>query len=370
MTDPYTHNELSKDEQEVLDKIRPNRILIPVVIGVATIVYLLWRQFDPVAFKAVDWDFHALFWITVACVLLVVRHLAYAARLKVLSDGEFSWWKSIELIFIWEFSSAVSPTSLGGSIVAFFMLAQERLSAARTATIVIYTIILDTIFFMVGMPLLYWIYGAEVIRPDITSFFDSGGWGWTVLTLTISMGLYGGFFFYGMFVDPQRLKQLLLWLTSLKWLKRWRHGAEQLGDELVLASRDITGRKGLWHFKLFSFSATAWICRFLILNALIIAFIPSTSLSPWMQGLLYGRSEYMFMIMAFSPTPGSAGLAEIVFEGFLSDFVPAGLAIILAFVWRLLTYYVYLIVGVVVIPNWIRKVLNRKKAGNRSSSVA
>ena len=75
------------------------------------------------------------------------------------------------------------------------------------------------------------------------------------------------------------------------------------------------------------------------------------------------------MIMAFSPTPGSAGLAEIVFGGFLSDYVPENIAMIIAYVWRLITYYAYLVVGVLVIPNWIGKVMNRRLAKRRSQSL-
>ena len=42
-----------------------------------------------------------------------------------MTDNEFSWPKSMELIVLWEFASAVSPTSIGGSGVALFLLAQE-----------------------------------------------------------------------------------------------------------------------------------------------------------------------------------------------------------------------------------------------------
>ena len=184
------------------------------------------------------------------------------------------------------------------------------------------------------------------------------------------MSLYGAFFYYGLFIDPSKLRSLLVRITNLKWLRRWKDNAVKLGDELVLASKDIKGRGFTWHVTLFTHTATAWICRFLILNAIIIAFIPSTSLSPWVQGLLYGRSEYMFMIMAFSPTPGSAGLAEVVFGGFLSDFVPVGLAILLAFIWRLITYYTYLFAGVMIIPNWIAKVMLRRRQARASQTVS
>jgi uncharacterized membrane protein YbhN (UPF0104 family) len=211
------------------------------------------------------------------------------------------------------------------------------------------------------MPLLYLIYGPLIIRPEAGTFLESGGWGMTVFLLTIAMGFYGGFFYYGIFHNPMRLKQLLFWMTGWKWSNKWRRSAVQLGDEIILSSKDIKGKNMAFHLSMIIYTATAWSCRFLILNVLIIAFIPTTSLSMWVQGLLYGRSEYMFMIMAFSPTPGSTGLAEVVFGGFLSDFVPENIAMVLAFVWRIVTYYTYLIIGVLVIPNWIGNVLNRRR---------
>ena len=164
-----------------------------------------------------------------------------------------------------------------------------------------------------------------------------------------------------MFWDPRRLKQLLMWITNRKWLRRWRDDADQLGDEIILASREVKGKGFFFHLMGYLTTASAWSSRFLIINAIIIAFIPTTPLELWDQALLYGRSGYMFLIMAFSPTPGSSGLAEVVFGGFLSDFVPIGLALLLAFVWRSLTYYPYLFAGVIVIPNWIRKILNRRR---------
>jgi hypothetical protein len=33
----------------------------------------------------------------------------------------------------------------------------------------------------------------------------------------------------------------------------------------------------------------------------------------------------------------------------------------MAVFWRFFTYYVYLLVGMVVVPNWVRKLINRNK---------
>jgi uncharacterized protein (TIRG00374 family) len=122
---------------------------------------------------------------------------------------------------------------------------------------------------------------------------------------------------------------------------------------------------------LFTFLATAvaWSCRFLILNALVLAFVEDASYGLVDQLLLYARSGTMFMIMAFSPTPGGSGFAEIVFGGFLSDFIPIGIAPIMASLWRLLTYYFYIFTGLVIIPNWVRKVIARKVAARRASAM-
>jgi uncharacterized membrane protein YbhN (UPF0104 family) len=72
--------------------------------------------------------------------------------------------------------------------------------------------------------------------------------------------------------------------------------------------------------------------------------------------LLFAKQLVMWIMMLVSPTPGGSGFSEYVFSEYLNDFMPqvAGLAILTAFVWRLFTYYPYLIVGVIIGPKWIR----------------
>lgn len=360
MREKEIKKELTKEEQQVLNSIRPSRIVIPIVIGILAILLLAYRQFDMETLNSISWTGHIYFWIGISVFFLLFRHFILALRLKRISGNHFSLAKSIELIFIWEFSSAVSPTSLGGSIVAFFMLAQERLSAARTATIVIYTIIIDSAFFVFIIPFSILVFGGLAVRPNAESLMDTSGWGATLIGLTLAMGLYGTFFLYGMFVDPRKLKWLLIKMASTRWTRRWRERAFQIGDELILASRDIGGKSWIWHVEMCLYTLLIWFARFMILNVLIIAFVPDTGLGFMNQFMLWTRSVSLYMIMAFSPTPGASGLAELMFDGFLSDFIPLGIGIMIALVWRIITYYTYLVGGIFVIPNWIRKVLNRR----------
>jgi len=349
-----------KEHEDVLRSIRISRIIPPIIIGLLVVAYLLWNSFDAEAFSAIEWSSRMIFWFMLALVLLLVRHLAYAARIRLLSMNTFNWKKAIELIFIWEFSSSVSPTSVGGSAVALFVLSQEKISAARVSAIVLYSVVVDTLFFIFAIPLLYMIFGSQIIRPDIVQLSDLGAWGLTFMLTYIFIVAYGCFFFYGLVINPVLLKKVVVSLTYIPFLRRWRTRAVKFGDDLIIASKEILKNTFSFHIKAFLFTVIAWSCRFLLLSCIIIAFT-NISTDFWSQFALYGRLQTMYVIMQFSPTPGGAGFAEFVFEGFLSDYVPAGIALVVAFVWRLISYYFYLFAGAVVVPNWLRNVLNERK---------
>ena len=60
-------------------------------------------------------------------------------------------------------------------------------------------------------------------------------------------------------------------------------------------------------------------------------------------------------MMLLMPSPGGSGFAEFIFNEFLGEFIPyAGFAIAIAFLWRLATYYPYLILGAIILPRWIQ----------------
>ena len=60
--------------------------------------------------------------------------------------------------------------------------------------------------------------------------------------------------------------------------------------------------------------------------------------------------------MTVSPTPGGSGFSEYMFNQYYADFFPiAGTALVIAFIWRIITYYLYLAIGVCVIPGWLKK---------------
>ena len=356
-----TSSELSTDHAKVLDSIRPQKIIAPTIIGVLVVIFLVRSQLDFNELKEINWSFHAFFWILISIVVYNGRHLLYSWRLRILSEGDFGWWKSIELVTILEFASAVSPTNFGGSAVAFFLLIQENISAARSTAIVIYTIIADTLFFVFSLPLLYFLIGRNIFIPadEVTTMW--GGMDVTLLIVWLIMALYGLLLLYGLFVQPKHIRKFLNWVSRWPFLKKSQHRIAKAAEDIEVSSLHIRNMSWLFHGKLIFATLLAWVLRFFTVSAILLALNPSMAQSLYDHMILLGRGEALYAVTAYSPTPGGSGVAEIIFGQFYSEYISPGIAVIAAVLWRVITYYPYLILGVIIIPNWIRKLINKRR---------
>ena len=69
----------------------------------------------------------------------------------------------------------------------------------------------------------------------------------------------------------------------------------------------------------------------------------------------------MWLMMLVSPTPGGSGFSEFIFKEYLGDLIPVDAAIVgsvaisIALLWRMLSYYPYLVAGAFILPGWIKE---------------
>ncbi len=352
------------EAQKFARSMRLSRMLLPIGLGLIGVGYLFYQQFSLERFREIEWSGRAFVWIGLAFLLLLTRHFFYAYRLKVLTGGNyFSWKKCLELIVIWEFSGALTPTSKGGPFVMLFVLTQEKVPAGRTAAAMFYTMICDSGFFVILLPILLAIYGPPMMYPGMTSYSDQN-LASNVMFVTYGMMLtYWLILIFFVFLRPQYAKRSLNWLAGLKWLKRFAPKLSLLGLEFELAATELREQHWRYHLQVILCAVGAWTSKFLMINCLIIAIVPSTPIDGATQAFIYARLVAMFIIMAFSPTPGGAGLAEIALAGFISDYVPTGIGMVVALLWRGMAYYGYLLAGALVVPGWIAaRIVERKKA--------
>ncbi|MEQ9438505.1 MAG: lysylphosphatidylglycerol synthase transmembrane domain-containing protein [Cyclobacteriaceae bacterium] len=346
------------NSKEIFKTLNPNRIWIPVLIGVGIVAYLFISDPDfsvsklSLVFDAELWPF------LLAILVIVLRDTGYVYRIKVLTNHDLDWVSSIYVIILWEFASAVTPSVVGGTTIVVFVLMKEGLRFGRALAYVMLTAILDNLFFLIMSPLAL-LYSNDELFPNAEDMQVQLGNSLQVLFL-VSYGLiaiYTAVMCYALFIRPRGFKWVLLRIGNLPFIRRWKHHLNTHGDEVILASQQLRGKRGRYWTTVLLLTFLIWTARYAVLNCLITAF----SEVSWSEHLLiFCRHLMMWIVMLVSPTPGSSGTAEFFFNQFFYEFL-GDYTIVTNILWRMLTYYPYLLLGAVFLPRWIRRVFFQKK---------
>lgn len=169
---------------------------------------------------------------------------------------------------------------------------------------------------------------------------------------------------YGLFRNPRGLKWLLMKCFKLRILRKWRHSANEAGSDIIRNSYELRHQPLSFWLKTFGATFFSWTARYWVVNALLMAFWAGKY--EWGDHfLIFARQLVMWIMMLVSPTPGGSGFAEFVFKEYLGEFLPgASVAIAIAILWRLVTYYPYLFAGAFIVPKWLAKHFGRKQKVN------
>ncbi|MBP8878080.1 MAG: flippase-like domain-containing protein, partial [Flavobacteriales bacterium] len=234
---------------------------------------------------------------------------------------------------------------------------REGLALGRATAIVLVTALMDELFYVVAVPVVFLFVGMDNLFP---AQLNNAFWGLPVRTIFwIGYGfivLLVLMVFYSIFFRPRAFKFVLLKIFKLPFLRRWRPGVIRVGDDIVTTSAELRGKPKRFWAKAFGATCFSWASRFLVINFIAAAFFTVGD-----HLLLYARQLIMWVILLISPTPGSSGVAEVAFSGFFRDLLPAvGYIGAIALLWRLFTYYLYLIVGSITLPRWLRNTAKRQ----------
>jgi len=147
-TTTSSKHSMKLDEKKVFKTLNINRIWLPVVLGLSVALYLFasddnFSLADLGLIGQADWRYMFLVFLAV-----MVRDLGYMYRIRALTHNDLSWLSSFYVIVLWEFSSAVTPSVVGGSLVAIFLLLKEGISLGKSLAYVIITSIFDNLFFI------------------------------------------------------------------------------------------------------------------------------------------------------------------------------------------------------------------------------
>lgn len=350
---------MSSSKSNPFQKLKSTRIIYPVLIGLGVVVFMFVRKFDPELFNTIHFDRRAIFWIFIAICMMAVRDIGYMIRLKILSDKNFTWLQTFRIIMLWEFTSAITPSAIGGTSLAIIFVHKEGLSLGKSSAIVMATSFLDELYFLLALPvILIFINGNRLFHIEgadggglifANEFFLFALIGYS-LKLVYTLALC-----YGLFFNPRGLKWLILWIFKLPVLRRWRNSANEAGYDIISSSRELRRKPFSFWLKAFGATVLSWSSRYWVINALFLAFFVVPD-----HFLVFARQLVAWIMMLVSPTPGGSGFSEYVFIRYFGELMQitpelkGSLAAVLALLWRLISYYPYLLIGSIIFPRWIR----------------
>jgi len=170
------------DEHEIKQKLGLKRVFIPVFIGLFAAIYVLYKSLTEVRFEEsepgkgdyvikdtskdfnasdesffiesdngnyvkttvkdsitkVKWSFISVVLLLAAITFLVLRVTGYIMRIRILSDKKLTWRQSFDVVLLWEFASALTPSVVGGAGIAIFFLGREKISLGKSTAMVIH----------------------------------------------------------------------------------------------------------------------------------------------------------------------------------------------------------------------------------------
>lgn len=342
-----------KKPEQIAKLFSPQRILLAVLLGLFVSIYMIFRDFDLEKYKSIHWGLQGFMFLLLAIILMFIRDLAYMYRIRVLTDNEITWKHSFQVIMLWEFSSALTPSVVGGSAAALFFVTKELKSAGKATAIVMITALMDELFYIIMVPLVIIFVGVDSLFIQENYSFSNG------VTFTIQGIFWLGYAFifvltsiisFAIFVKPALFKKFLITLFSLPLLKRWKSGAVNTGNEIVITSGEMKGRSNIFWIKVLGATFLSWTARFWVVNMLILSFTGGGN-----QMLIYARQLVMWVVLLISPTPGGSGVAEIILPSFVGEYMGV-FSDEIALVWRLISYYSYLIIGALVLTIWLKRI--------------
>jgi uncharacterized membrane protein YbhN (UPF0104 family) len=339
-----------------LARIKPGNAAYPVIIGLVVVAWLFWRGFDRAVFDDLHFDWRSLFWLLIAVLLMAGRDIGYMARLRVLSDSQLGWRAALRVVMLWEFTSAITPSAVGGTSVATLYIHKEGLSVGRSSAIVMLTSLLDELYFLIMFPLLLMVAGPSGLF-DLTDhgMLTTSLMGFALAGYTDKV-IWVALLCYGLFVNPRGIKWLIIRIFRLRPLRRWYYGAARAGTDIIVASREIRRRKPMFWVRAGGATFLSWSSRYFVANALVMAFFAVSD-----HLMLFARQLVMWVVMLIMPTPGGSGFAEYVFSNYCSDLITVptelqvGAAMLIVLLWRSVTYFPYLAIGAVIFPRWVRR---------------
>lgn len=329
------------------------RAALPILIGLAVTGWLFHDDLANGDFSTFEWNGRMIAGFALAWVFMAGRDFGLTWRFHTIARPTLSWGRSLRVDLMCAFTSAITPSAVGGSAFAIFYLNREGVKLGRATTLTLTTLFLDELFFVVFCPVILLVLPMSDLfgeRPDdFLKFVKIVFW-----LVYAGIVIWTTILYMGIIKKPMFVARMIKRLFMTRILRRWKRGAFETANNMVTASRELRDCDRHWWLNVFGATVLSWFSRYLIVNALFWGFAPESS-----PLLVFGRQFVVWVLLMVSPTPGGSGVSEWLFTEYYGDLMAnTGMALIIALAWRIVSYYVYLIAGTMLLPSYFSKKKN------------
>ncbi len=332
------------------------KILLPVLIGISVVGLMFYHDAEKGDFidilKSIKLDFRVVTCIVLGFLFMFGRDFGLTWRFRALTDRKLTWKQAWKVDMLCEFTNCITPSAVGGSSLGMVFLNSQGIEIGKATTLMLTTLFMDELFFVVACPIV-------VLFTPASEIFASGGHAfthgikYTFWTVYLIIAAWTFLLFLGIIWKPIWINKTLSKISTWRILRKWSSSIAGMGENMVATSKELQKKSfGFW-LEVFCGTALSWTSRYLVVNALFFGFIPGDDKYQW---VILARQFVIWVVLMISPTPGGAGLSEWLFSNYYGDIIgTAGMALILAVLWRIITYYLYLFIGAVLVPIWLKQ---------------
>ena len=353
---------MAENTPEEPQKLKISKIILPVLIGLGISAYLIATNFKPSTLSGIQVNSKLITGLALALLALLIRDFAFVYKVKLSSGDKLSWGQSLQTIIMWEFAAAVTPKVSEVGFV-LYILKRSGLSYGRSTGVIVLNSFMDNLVFVVVFGVLYAVMGHHILLVSANCADLSGtrvaqkvmlqvrhlaDLAWIGYAIFCGVALFFG---VALFALPAATKRFFYRVGNIKFLHRFQNSFNHLGDEIEITANEYKNQPWLFWVKMTVATFINWTMRYLIVNALVYAF---ASVTPDMWEV-YARQYVLWIFLVIPTTPGASGWAEISFIAMNCEFMPGGLSVAIALIWRIYTYYLYLVAGVIVLPGWLKR---------------
>lgn len=319
-------------------------LFISIALSVATMGLLIYYTYTPGVLKHLRPK--RLPGLVLAVVVSFLRLWFVAAKVRYLSEKKLGWMASFRVMLSWDFTSSITPSTIGGAPMATYALIKEGFKLGQSTAIILYSVLLDQLWFALAIPILVVAGFFYEVVPDNTGMIGHA----SMVLLYIGLLSYASLMAYGVLKNPNAIKKVVSVVFRLPFLRKWQEKVNAEADNLVEYSHELRKKPASFLVKTFFLSTMSWLCRIALPTIVVLSLLPADAVLSFLRSLAMNLA---FLIM---PTPGGSGGVEglfAIFQGPLIDrkaFI--GLAV---FAWRIISYYITVGLGMMATTWYINR---------------